>query len=320
MNRFFRPCMLMGIAIATVLVFCGQVLAQTKPAPARVRVVTPPLTNYTPLIVARDNGWFEEENLAVSWSTVTQTAVSIEAVYGGSAEVGGGGVLEPMIARGNGFDLMLAIPTARIRSSPPDNSGIVVRANSDIREPADLAGKRVSVGLINSINHVHMVEWLRKKGVDGKTVQFTEIPFPQMADALMQNRLDAVWAVEPFLTVMRKTGNIRVLGYPYQDNVPNMDLTAFFVKETWLKANTDVALRFKRAYQRAVIHLNNASKDERDGFVAKFTGMKPELVAEMSLPVFPTEFGVPSLQANMELAVSQRLVKPFNLETMIWKP
>lgn len=303
-----------------VLVFFGQALAQTKPAPARVRVVTPPLTNYAPLIVARDNGWFEEENLTVSWSTVTQTAVSIEAVYGGSAEFGGGGILEPMIARGNGLDVMLAVPTARIRSSPPDNSGIVVRANSDIREPADLAGKRVSVGLINSINHVHMVEWLRKKGVDAKTVQFTEIPFPQMADALMQNRLDAVWAVEPFLTVMRKTGNVRVLGYPYQDNVPNMDITAFFAKETWLKANTDVARRFKQAYQRAVNHLNNASKDERDGFVAKFTGMRPELVAEMSLPVFPTEFGLPSLRANMELAISQRLVKPFDLETMIWKP
>ena len=183
MNGLFRPCMV----VAMVLVFCGQALAQTKPAPARVRVVTPPLTNYAPLIVARDNGWFDEENLAVSWSTVTQTAVSIEAVYGGSAEFGGGGILEPMIARGNGLDVMLAVPTARIRSSPPDNSGIVVRANSDIREPADLAGKRVSVGLINSINHVHMVEWLRKKGVDAKTVQFTEIPFPQMADALMQN-------------------------------------------------------------------------------------------------------------------------------------
>jgi NitT/TauT family transport system substrate-binding protein len=308
------------VLLATALTVCGVALAQTKPPAASLRVVTPPLTNYTPLVVARDKGWFEEESLAVTWSSVTQTAVSIEAVYGGSAEIGGGGVLEPMIARGNGLDVMLAIPTARIRSAPPDNSAIVVRADSDIHRPAELAGKRVSVGLINSINHVHMVEWLRKNGLDAKTVQFTEIPFPQMADALMQNRLDAVWAVEPFLTVMRKTGKVRVLGYPYQDNVPNMDLTAFFVKETWLKANTDVARRFRRAYQRAVVHFNDAPKEERDGFVAKFTGMRPELVAEMTLPVFPTDFTVASLRANMELAVAQRLVKPFDLEAMIWKP
>jgi NitT/TauT family transport system substrate-binding protein len=285
-----------------------------------VRVVTPPLTNYTALLVARDKGWFAEENLTVTWSTVTQSAVSIEAVYGGSAEFGGGGVLEPMIARGNGLDLMLVLPTARIRSAAPDNSGMVVRAAGDIQKASDLGGKKVSVGLINSINHIHMVEWLRKSGVDAKSVQFIEIPFPQMGDALLQNRLDAVWAVEPFMTILRKSGSIRVIGYPYQENLPNMDLTAFFAKESWLKSNADVARRFRRAYQRAVSHLNGASKEERDGWVAKFTGAKPELVAEMSLPVFPTEFNAGSLKANMDLAIGQRLVKPFDLDTMIWKP
>lgn len=130
---------------AASLVLAGpiEVLAQSKAATTPIRVVAPPLTNYTPLLVARDKGWFAEENLSVTWSTVTQTAVSIEAVYGGSAEFGGGGVLEPMIARGNGLDVMFAVPTARIRSAPPDNSGLVVRASGDIHRAADLAGKKI---------------------------------------------------------------------------------------------------------------------------------------------------------------------------------
>jgi NitT/TauT family transport system substrate-binding protein len=298
-------------------------LSGASPAPAQstpVRLVTPPLTNYTPLLVARDKGWFEAESLAVTWSTVAQTAVAIEAVVGGNVEFGGGGVLEPMLARGNGLDVMFAVPTARVRSAPPDNSALVVRAGSDIRQPADLAGKKVSVGLINSINHVHMIEWLRKHGVDAKAVQFQEIPFPQMADALFQNRLDAVWAVEPFLTLMLKSGNARLLGYPYLDNLPGMDLTAFFAKESWLKANADVARRFRRAYERATTHLIDSPKSERDGWVAKFTGVKPEVVAEMNLPDFSVAFSVPSLKANLDLAVGQRLVKPFDVETMVWKP
>jgi NitT/TauT family transport system substrate-binding protein len=306
--------------VATVALACGSALAQPKGEPATIRVVTPPVVNYTPLLVARDNGWFNEEGLSVTWSTVMQTAVSIEAVYGGSAEFGAGGVLEPMIARANSFDLMFALPTARIRSAPPDNSGLVVRADSDIKGAADLAGKKVSVGLINSINHVHLVEWLRRNGVDAKSIQLQEIPFPQMADALLQNRLDAVWAVEPFLTILTKSGKARVLSYPYQENVPGMDLTAFFAKEAWLKARPDVAQRFKRTYQRAVNHLNGAAKGERDGWVAKFTGVRPELVADMALPEFSTEFNVPSLKANMDIAVGQRLLKPFDVETMVWKP
>jgi NitT/TauT family transport system substrate-binding protein len=165
-----------------------------------------------------------------------------------------------------------------------------------------------------------MVEWLRKHGVDSKAVQFIEIPFPQMADALFQNRLDAVWAVEPFLTIMKKSGNARILGHPYLDNLPGMDITALFAKESWLKTHADVARRFRRAYQRAVVLLNQAGKQERDAWVAKFTGVKPELVAEMALPDFSTEFNLASLRANMELAVRQKLVKPFDVETMVWNP
>jgi len=310
-------------AVLIAALACGagvEARAQANPAPTQVRIVAPPLVNYAPLLPARDKGWFGEEGLAVTWSAVAQTAVAIEAVYGGSAELGGGGVLEPMIARGNGLDLMFAVPTARIRREPPDNSALVVRAESDIRGPADLAGKTVSVGLINSINHIHMVEWLRKHGVDAKAVQFQEIPFPQMADALFQKRLDAVWAVEPFLTVMVKSGKARVLAYPYLDNLPGMDITAFFAKESWLKANAETARHFLRAYQRAVTYLRGAPKEERDGWVAKFTGVKPELVAEMTLPEFSVDFSLPSLEANLKLAVAQGLVKPFQVETMVWKP
>jgi ABC-type nitrate/sulfonate/bicarbonate transport system substrate-binding protein len=156
--------------------------------------------------------------------------------------------------------------------------------------------------------------------VDAKSVALQEIPFPQMADALFQNRLDAVWAVEPFLTIMLKSGNARVLAYPYLENLPGMDLTAFFAKESWLKANSDVARRFRNVYLRATTHLVGASADERNGWIAKFTGVKPELVAAMNLPDFSTAFNEPSLKANMELAVGQRLVKPFDVATMVWKP
>src|ERR1041385_5686158 len=199
------------ITACAALAGAANLRAQPSPPPATIRVVTPPLVNYTPLLVARDKGWFAEEGLSVTWSTVAQTAVAIEAVFGGSAEFGGGGVLEPMIARGNGLDLMFAVPTARVHRTQSDNSALVVRTDSDLKGPAGLAGKKVSVTLTNSTTHIPFVEWLRKNGVDAKTVALQEIPFPQMADALLQKRLDAVWAVEPFLAILLKSGNARVL-------------------------------------------------------------------------------------------------------------
>jgi ABC-type nitrate/sulfonate/bicarbonate transport system substrate-binding protein len=98
-----------------------------------------------------------------------------------------------------------------------------------------------------------------------------------------------------------------------------MDLTAFFAKESWLKANADVAARFKRAFQKGTNHLNEAPKEERDELVAKYTGAKVELVREVNLPQFSTEFDVATLKANLDLALAQNLLKPLDVNTVIWK-
>jgi NitT/TauT family transport system substrate-binding protein len=305
---------------AMLLAALAAPLAPARAQTTAVRVATMPVTNFSQLVVARDKGFFAEEKLEVTWTIVAQGALAVEAVYGGSAEFGGGAVLEPMLARGNGLDVMLVVPTTRINTGPPDNSALLVRKDDPINNAKDLSGKTISVGLINSINYVHMLEWLQMKGVDPKTVTFLELPFPQHADALLQKRLDCVWAVEPFLTLMTRTGNVRVLATPYLDTNPGMDITAFVAKESWIKSNPDVARRFKRAIDKASNLLIAASKEERDGWVAKFSGLKPELVSGMSLPVFTNEFHPSTLRRNLDIAVKNKVVKPFDVETMIWKP
>jgi len=319
-SRSGRPSR--GAALLALLVLCAAAAsAQTRPAPETLRVAALPVTNYTPLVVARDKGWFAEENLNVSWTLVNQGGIVVEAVYGGSAEIGGTAVFEPMVARGNGLDLMFVAASARIRSTPPDNSALLVRADDSVKSAADLRGKRVSAGLLNGVNHVHLVEWLQRRNVDPASVQFLEIPFPQMADALFQNRLDAVWNVEPFVSFMNRTGKARVLAYPYQDNIPGMDITSYIAKESWLKTHADSARRFKRAIDRATDFLVKASKEERDSWVVKYSGMKPEVVAGINLPEFTTEFNVPSLRANLDLAIRHKMVaKPFDVGIMLWKP
>jgi len=290
-------------------------------AQVRLRGVVLPLTNYTPLAIARDKGWFAEENLDVSWTNVAQGAIAIEAVYGGSAEFGASSIFEPLVARGNGLDIVYVAAQTRLVSQPPDNTYMLVRAEDNIRSPKDLAGKTVSAGLINSVNYVHTHVWLRKHGVDPKTVRFLEVPFPQMNDALFQKRIDAAFNVEPFATFALKTGKARSIGHPYMETIPGMDIAHYIAKESWVKANADPMRRFKKVIDRATDYLNSASKEERTAWIAKYTGMKPEIVAAVNLPRFVTDYNVESLRKNLELAVDFKLVKqPYDVTTMIWKP
>jgi NitT/TauT family transport system substrate-binding protein len=317
-----KPSLTSFIFAVAVLTLMGPAVVAhaQRAASTHVRVVVQPLTNFTPILVAREKGFFGEESLNVTWTTITQAAVAVEAVYGGSAEFGGGGILEPIVARGNGLDVMFAVANCQLRAEPPHNYGLYVRDADPIRKPADLVGKRVSAGLINSVSYVHTLEWLRRNGVDPKGIQFLELPLPQMHDALLNNRIDAGWIVEPFVQILNQTGKGRALAYPYHENIKGMDITHYIAKESWLRDNADTAHRFKRAMDKATTYLNSTSKDERVTWVAKFSGVKPELTEKMVLPVYVTEINVQHLQANAEIAQRQGLLKhAFDVRAMVWK-
>src|SRR5438270_226069 len=111
------------MSIRSILVKCafaGAVLALATPPIsaqqlAKIRVVTQGIANFAPLLVAREKGIFKEYNLDVSWNFVTQGALGVEAVFGRSAELAGNSVIEPLIARGNGLDIVYLLNNTRIR-------------------------------------------------------------------------------------------------------------------------------------------------------------------------------------------------------------
>ena len=95
-------CGLAALAIALT-----PQLAQSQTAPAaNVRVAAMGVANFTPLVVARDKGFFKEQNLNVTWTSIAQGAIGVEAVFGGSAEFAAASIFEPMVARSNGLDIV----------------------------------------------------------------------------------------------------------------------------------------------------------------------------------------------------------------------
>ena len=69
-----------GLLAATILLLPQAALAQSKPAPANVRFAVMGVANFTPVLVARDKGFFAAENLNVTWTTVNQGAIAVEAL------------------------------------------------------------------------------------------------------------------------------------------------------------------------------------------------------------------------------------------------
>ena len=50
--------------------------------------------------------------------------------------------------------------------------------------------------------------------MDRSKVRFTEVPFPQMNDPLLNGQVDAIVQVEPFRSALMATGKAEIVGWP----------------------------------------------------------------------------------------------------------
>ena len=298
------------------------VLLSPFPATAqeKIKIGLLPFSESLAVVIADKQGFFKAEGIEIETSKFDSGAVAVPVLQSGRLDIVLSSTVATFQAIEQGLDAVVLAPGAVVREAPPDTTTAVIVRKGSIGGLKELEGKRVAVNVINSTAWLHAVALLDKHGVDRTKVRFTEVPFPQMADALAQKRVDAVWNVEPFVTFMTKSGAARIMAYPYQETVPNMDISNYFAKESWIKANPDVVKRFKRAIDKATAEINSVSKEERDSWVAKFTGMKPEVVKDVSLPRFAADLNVPSLKANLDIAVKHKMIKPFDIDTMIYKP
>jgi hypothetical protein len=81
-----------------------------------------------------------------------------------------------------------------------------------------------------------------------------------------------------------------------------------------------VARRLRTPHEHATRYLDKPSKEERHHWIANYTRVNLEVVKEINLPLYVTEFNVSTLQANLDILVRQKLTKPFDVNAMIWKP
>ena len=158
----------------------------------------------------------------------------------------------------------------------------MVRKGS-LKSLKELEGKRVAVNVINSTAWLHAVAALDKHGVDRTKVRFSEVPFPQMNDPLLNGQLDAIVQVEPFRSALMATGKAEIVGWPYVETAPGTDITQYLALTSWVEKNHDIAAKFARAVIKGA-QFANPTKPRRATSTSQFTGLNPALKDKVLLP------------------------------------
>jgi NitT/TauT family transport system substrate-binding protein len=235
-----RPLVLLLAAAAAVLGACGDDGGGGGPAKLRVSDTAGVPSAFLEYGVHK--GYFRKRDLDVKVQPSQGGATVVPAVVSGDVDIGGSNLVSVLLARDKDIPVKIVAPGTFVAKD--DFSAIVVAKDSDIRQPKDLEGKTLAVNTLKNVAEVTARASLDKQGVDTSKIKLTEVDFPDMTAAVEQGRVDAAFAIEPFVSQAAAAGN-RIVDRPYVGTKPGLQIGCYFASEQYLAENEDVVKRFR---------------------------------------------------------------------------
>ncbi len=305
--------------LATVAVgLAGLPLAQNRAwAQAKGKLGYMKIVDNAALFVAMEKGFFKAEGLELETVPMAGGAVIVQGVTSGDLQFGWTNVISLYQARVEGFDFKLIAGGATNVRGSNETHAILVGKDSPIKSAKDLTGKTVAVNTLNNIVHLMAMAWVDKNGGNSSKIKFVEIPFPQMAPALVAGKVDAISVQEPFAAAAARQPEIRVLANPWGDVVSKFLIASWFASEKWVQKNRGVAQAFVRAINRGIDAIHADPEGARSAMI-KWAGLSPDMVGKIGLPLFEKNLSARDLQATIDLTVKYKLIsRPLKAQEVI---
>lgn len=255
---------------------------------------------------AVQQGFFEEQDLDVQVEPNPGGAANIPSVQAGDFQIAGSNVVSVLLARSQGLELKLvSAGTFGGQTAETDFAQILVAADSDIQGPADLDGRSVAINTLANIAEVTARASIENAGGGQENIEFVEIGFPDMIPALQDGQVDAIFEIEPFVSIGLAQG-LRSVIAPYAGTQPGMAIGSYFSSDQYIEQNPEVIDRFIAGVSAAGEAVAADPDAFRDALV-DLAGLEPEVAEAVVIPDWGGPVDVPSVELIGELMVRYEL-------------
>jgi NitT/TauT family transport system substrate-binding protein len=263
----------LGAALAAPLIAGAQTLTTVSMAGV-------PEDSITPVLYAQQSGIFRRYGLDVHVEVQRSGPAVAAGVAGGAYQIGKASVTPLIIAHSQGLPFVILAPAGIYNASAPID-GMMVKADSSLKNPADLNGKTLAVLGLNDVFTVSTKLWMDKNGGDSSSIKFVEIPISAMADAIALGRIDAGTINEPDLEAALSGGKVRLFAHPLAAIAPRYFYTAWFTNASWANDHRPAVDGFVRAIREAAVYANSHHAQTVD-LISDFTKVDPAIVRKMT--------------------------------------
>jgi NitT/TauT family transport system substrate-binding protein len=225
--------------------------------------------SYTPIYVAQEKGFWEQQNLNVKVNIFKSGAEQQQAVLADSIMVGGGGCTEVLTLAARG------VPT-RVFSFIQNALVYKLVAKPEIKTVADLRGKTMAISSSGALSEQIIRICLAKLGHDPNMVKYQQAGgSPQRFAALQAGAVDGTILDAPSNQLAQRAGYNVLVNVP--DLLPGFPYEVGYAKQETIDKNRDVFVRYMRGYISGALFVNDPrNKAEVIAIAAKYLDMKPE--------------------------------------------
>jgi NitT/TauT family transport system substrate-binding protein len=228
---------------------------------------------------AQEKGFFKDQGLTVELTFLPNGGSVTAAILGNALDVGvtNSGSMSAAYLKGLPLQ-MLACGAVYSPASPI--SHLAVGKDSGIKSAKDLTGKTFSVSTLHDMIQGTVLAWVDKNGGDWKSINFIEMPPPQMAGAIVAKRIDGGAIVEPFFTSAKN--DLFNLGYNYSavNNDKSFQTLGIAAQKDWFAKNPATGKKVAAAIHEAGKWANNPKNHaECEKMLAAYTKIDPAIIA-----------------------------------------
>jgi NitT/TauT family transport system substrate-binding protein len=240
--------------------------------------------DFVPAFVAKDQGIFERHGLDVDMSIAQNGSVISAALAADQAQIGV--PTPPVLLQANeqGLDLVI-VAGATVLPFPKGAAGVIARDGSNLKGPQDLVGHKVGVPGFGGSFDVVTRYWVKANGGDYKRVNWVEVQFPQMGDALKSGLVDATLAVNPFYARILENKLGTDIGNPWSSAPSGTMIVLYAATRAWATKNKEAVAGFRASLNETIAYINDAAHlpSVRDS-ITKWTKLPPQAAASIAIP------------------------------------
>jgi NitT/TauT family transport system substrate-binding protein len=271
----------MNLRAASLLIAAASALvAAAGPSaadPFKLKIACTATSDCASAMVARDEGIFAKHGLDADVSLIAINTNIPPAIISDSIQIGGPTAPVFLQAVDGGLDLVTVAGASVMDPTQSHLIAAVARNGVQIKEAKDFVGKKVGAPGIGAFLDVLFRKWLIEKGVDPKSVNFVEVTFPTMNDALKSGAVDAVLTAEPFVTRIKTAGNGDVAAYYAADLSRADPIITYVAARSFAAQHPDVIKAFRDSIAEAAT-IVNSDREKASQSISKFTKMPIDLV------------------------------------------